>query len=200
MRWPRPPSRAAVEAAPELTERLLERNRELTAAGYHAQVHVEAATSLVFLLENGRRLALRRHNSEYVLNGRRLTTAELAARATELSPNALLRPVVQDAILPTAAYVGGPAELAYLAQAEVIYRRLLGRMPVPFPRSGFTLLDERSREAHGALRAMPDGFLPRRGKTAGAHGGAAGAGAAFGNAGGDEGGGGERHRTPARGD
>ncbi len=141
-----PTVRAAVEAAPELTERLLERNRELAAAGYHAQVHVEASTSLVFLLENGRRLALRRHNSEYVLNGRRLNTSELAARAPELSPNALLRPVVQDALLPTAAYVGGPAELAYLAQSEVIYRRLLGRMPVPFPRSGFTLLDARSRK------------------------------------------------------
>ena len=138
-----PTLREAVEAAPELVERLLERNRELTEAGYHAQVHVEGSTSLVFLLENGRRLALRRHNSEYVINGRRLTTAELAARAAELSPNALLRPVVQDSILPTAAYVGGPAELAYLAQAEVIYRRLLGRMPVPFPRSGFTLLDAR---------------------------------------------------------
>jgi bacillithiol biosynthesis cysteine-adding enzyme BshC len=141
-----PTLQAAVEAAPDLTERLLERNRELNAAGYHAQVHVEPSTSLVFLLENGRRLALRRQNSEYVLNGRRLTTSELSSRAVELSPNALLRPVVQDAMLPTAAYVGGPAELAYLAQAEVIYRRLLGRMPVPFPRSGFTLLDARCRK------------------------------------------------------
>ena len=51
-------------------------------------------------------------------------------RAPSLSPNALLRPVVQDSILPTVAYVGGPAELAYLAQSEVIYRRVLGRMPV----------------------------------------------------------------------
>lgn len=154
-----PTLRAAVEAAPELSERLLERNRELTAAGYHAQVHVEPATSLVFLLENGRRLALRRHNSEYVLNGRRFTTPELAARASSLSPNALLRPVVQDSILPTAAYVGGPAELAYLAQSEVIYRRLLGRMPVSLPRAGFTLLDARSRKLMERYRlCLPDFF------------------------------------------
>jgi bacillithiol synthase len=68
------------------------------------------------------------------------------ARADQLSPNALLRPVVQDSILPTVAYIGGPAELAYLAQAEVIYRKVLGRMPVPLNRAGFTLLDERSRK------------------------------------------------------
>jgi len=138
--------RSAVEAAPELTVRLLERNRELAAAGYHAQVHVEPQTSLVFLLENGKRLALRRHEGEYVLNGRRFRTEELMERAASLSPNALLRPVVQDFLLPTAAYVGGPAEIAYLAQSEVIYRMLLGRMPAQFPRNGFTILDEHSHK------------------------------------------------------
>jgi uncharacterized protein YllA (UPF0747 family) len=98
----------------------------------------------VFLLEDGKRLALRRHDDFYVLNGRRLPVRELAERAASLSPNALLRPVVQDTILPTAAYIGGPAELAYLAQSEVIYRTLLGHMPAALPRSGFTLVDERS--------------------------------------------------------
>ncbi len=137
---------AAVQAAPELSAALLERNRALIDAGYHAQVHLEERTSLVFLLENGRRLGMERHGAEYTANGRRFTAAELAGRAHQLSPNALLRPVVQDFMLPTAAYVGGPAELAYLAQSEVLYRRLLGRMPAAVPRSGFTLLDARSRK------------------------------------------------------
>ena len=65
-------------------------------------------------------------------------------RAEQLSPNALLRPVVQDYVLPTVAYVGGPAELAYMAQSEVLYRELLGRMPVMVSRGGFTLLDART--------------------------------------------------------
>jgi uncharacterized protein YllA (UPF0747 family) len=51
---------------------------------------------------------------------------------------------MQDYLLPTAAYIGGPAEIAYLAQSEVLYSRLLNRMPVMVPRSGFTLLDERA--------------------------------------------------------
>ena len=62
-------------------------------------------------------------------------------RAAEISPNALLRPVMQDYLLPTCSYVGGPAELAYLAQSQVIYDRLLGRMPVMISRAGFTLLE-----------------------------------------------------------
>lgn len=141
-----PAIRAAVEAAPELTAGILARNQELTGAGYHAQVHVEDQTSLVFLLENGKRLTLRRNGREYTLNGRRFSTEELVDRAPSLSPNALLRPVVQDSMLPTVAYIGGPAELAYLAQSEAIYRSILGRMPVAVPRSGFTILDSRSRK------------------------------------------------------
>ncbi len=118
--------RSALSQAPELTAALLERNQELTAQGYHAQVHVEDHTSLVFLLEEGRRIALKRKGGEYVANGRRFSTEDLVQRAASLSPNALLRPVAQDSILPTIAYIGGPAELAYLAQSEVLYRRLLG--------------------------------------------------------------------------
>ncbi len=79
-------------------------------------------------------------------------------RAASLSPNALLRPVVQDSMLPTVAYIGGPAEIAYLAQSEVIYRRLLGRMPVAVPRaaSPFWTSAPRSYERYGL--GLPDFF------------------------------------------
>ncbi len=124
--------REAIEAAPDLTARVLDRNRELTEAGYHAQVYLDEHTSLVFLLEDGRRLTLHRQNGEYSINGRRFSTGDLAARAEQLSPNALLRPVVQDYMLPTVAYVGGPAELAYLAQSQVIYVRCCAACRLPF--------------------------------------------------------------------
>lgn len=123
--------REAALAHEELIPALIERNGELERAGYHAQVHVEAKSSLFFLLEGGRRIALKRNQVPL-------------DRPEALSPNALLRPVMQDYLLPTVAYVGGPAELAYLAQSEVIYRRLLGRFPVVAPRAGFTLLDARA--------------------------------------------------------
>ena len=150
---------AAVRMAPELTRSLLDRNRELTSAGYHVQVHIEAETSFVFLLEDGQRLPLRRDGSDYVANGRRFSAEDLAQRAESLSPNALLRPVVQDSMLPTVAYVGGPAELAYLAQSQVIYRALLGRMPVAVSRQSATIIAGRaSRLMDRYDLALPDFF------------------------------------------
>jgi uncharacterized protein YllA (UPF0747 family) len=65
----------------------------------------------------------------------------VTATPEAFSPNALLRPVLQDFLLPTAAYYGGPAEIAYFAQSEVLYRKLLGRMPVLMPRADYTLVD-----------------------------------------------------------
>ncbi len=141
-----PALRTAVQMHGELTQGVMARNRELVDAGYHAQVHVEEQTSFVFLLENGKRLALRRTGSEFGQNGRRFSMEDLASRAESLSPNALLRPVVQDSILPTVACIMGPAEASYLAQSEVLYRAILGRMPVVVPRTGFTILDGHSEK------------------------------------------------------
>jgi bacillithiol synthase len=139
----------AVRQDEGLHKKLIERDKELETAGYHAQVHVEAKTSLVFLLDGERRATLRRQNGEYASKEkssgeRKYSATELIERAEQLSPNALLRPVVQDYVLPTVAYVGGPAELAYMAQSQVLYRELLGRMPVMVSRGGFTLLDART--------------------------------------------------------
>lgn len=136
--------RRVVESDQDLKAQLLSRNKELEAAGYHAQVHIESETSLVFLLDRGRRLTLKRKKDAYFAKDTRYAPSELAAMADHLSPNALLRPVMQDFMLPTVAYVGGPAELAYMAQSEVLYSSLLGRMPVMTARSGFTILDARA--------------------------------------------------------
>ncbi|HEX5226160.1 MAG TPA: bacillithiol biosynthesis cysteine-adding enzyme BshC [Bryobacteraceae bacterium] len=141
----------AVRQDEDLHSKLIARGKELEGAGYHTQVHLEAKTSLVFLLDGDRRIALRRQNGEYAAKAtgakagdRKFSAAELEAQADRLSPNALLRPVMQDYVLPTVAYVGGPAELAYLAQSQVLYRELLGRMPVMMSRGGFTLVDART--------------------------------------------------------
>jgi bacillithiol biosynthesis cysteine-adding enzyme BshC len=136
----------AISVAPDLKQDLLSRNTELEEAGYHAQVHIEQNTSLFFVLDGGRRISLKKQNGNYISRERRYTPDELARSAEHLSPNALLRPVMQDYLLPTVMYIGGPAELAYLAQAEVLYETLLGRMPVVEHRASFTLLDARAKK------------------------------------------------------
>ena len=143
--------RAAIERAPELEAALLDRTRELEAAGYHAQVLVKPNTSLLFLVEEADepgtspRLPLRRTGDTWKAGQRAYSTADLIAileRSPErLSPNALLRPIFQDSILPTAAYIGGPAEIAYFAQSAVLYQRILGRITPILPRFSATLIE-----------------------------------------------------------
>jgi bacillithiol synthase len=139
-----PLMKQAVERMPDLVDALMVRSKELVERGYHAQVLVDKNTSLAFLLQGDERIPMRRSNGEFIARHEKFSARELAARAEDLSANALLRPVVQDYLLPTAAYVGGPAELAYLAQSQVLYQRLMERQPAAFPRACFTLLDERS--------------------------------------------------------
>lgn len=152
----------AAHAAPHLVELLRERDAELSAAGYHSQVHVEKETSPFFLLEGGRRLNLKLRDGRFVSRDRTYSAADLQARAADVSPNALLRPVMQDFLLPTVAYVGGPAEVAYMAQAETIYRELLGRMPVILPRNGFTLLNSRTTKLLSRYRLQIQDLLENR--------------------------------------
>ncbi len=160
-----PLMRQAVERMPELADAVMARSKVLLERGYHAQVLVEKSTSFAFLLENGQRIALRRTpEGGFHAGNRKWTAAELAERAAELSPNALLRPVLQDYLFPTAAYVGGPAELAYLAQSRPLYDALLGRQPVAFPRAGFTLVDERAAKRVAKYRLDPPALMVREDK------------------------------------
>src|SRR5262249_54591792 len=130
------------------------RSRRLVEAGYHAQVRVAANSTLLFFFQNGQRAALHFENGQFITAaGQSYSTKELAAIAENqpelLSPNALLRPVMQDLRVPTVADVGGPSEIVYLAQAAPLYSRMLGRMPVIFPRASFTVLDAASNRLLG---------------------------------------------------
>lgn len=144
--------RALIEAA-GLRGRLEERSRALVRAGYHAQVHVTEGATLIFTTRDGNRVPVRQRDAgqdDFVINEAEDASfeklkAHLEARPADFSPNVLLRPVVQDSLLPTIAYVAGPSELAYLGQAQAIYSVLGRRMPVIFPRAGFTLIDRKVR-------------------------------------------------------
>lgn len=139
----------AVLRVPELVGALRQRDLELKEAGYHSQVLVDDDASLLFLLREGRRLPIRFKEGRFITRERTYAEGELQDLAHQLSPNALLRPVMQDYLLPTASYIGGPAEIAYLAQSQVLYDQLLGRMPVIYPRNSFTLLDAQATKLLG---------------------------------------------------
>jgi len=118
----------AVRQNAEIRSAVLARGRALVQAGYHEQVKVDANFTGLFAYRGRSRQALR--------------PGEISA-ATALSPNALLRPAVQDAIFPTAVFAGGPAEIAYFAQAAAVYETLGRPVPPVFPRLSVTVLDAR---------------------------------------------------------
>ncbi len=152
-----PALRHAIEHAAELEAALLDRTAELESAGYHAQVLVKPGASLLFLVSEveglpgvKNRQALRRLPDGTWKAGagnsaKSFSTAELFAildaTPERLSPNALLRPVFQDTILPTTAYVGGPSEIAYFAQSAVLYQQILCRTTPVLPRLSATIIE-----------------------------------------------------------
>jgi bacillithiol biosynthesis cysteine-adding enzyme BshC len=146
---------AAIENAAAMNAALLERNARLEASGYHSQVLVENDHFPMFCIdEAGSRRALRLSNGGFKLKGSGLefSREELLqiARSSpqKLSPGVLLRPVIQDMMLPTAAYVGGAAEIAYFAQNSAVYETL-GRPATPIlTRHTATVVSSR------AVRAM----------------------------------------------
>ncbi len=137
----------AVRRAEELDLALLARNKQLTAANYHEQVKVTERSSALFAVVEGARVVVQRANGGFKI-GRESVAADELARRVEQHPeqfnaNVLLRPVMQDYMLPTLAYIGGPAEVAYFAQVGVMYEKLLGRVTPVLPRLSATLIEPR---------------------------------------------------------
>jgi uncharacterized protein YllA (UPF0747 family) len=115
---------------------------------------VTASSVLLFAMREGARTAIHRRYGkdgapEFVIGGEpgaeKLSSAGLLDRIDaapeNFSPNVLLRPVVQDYLLPTVAYAGGASEAAYFAQVGAVYEAILGRVTPIVPRFSATLVE-----------------------------------------------------------
>jgi bacillithiol biosynthesis cysteine-adding enzyme BshC len=139
----------AARRAPEIAMALEQRSAELERAGYHAQVLATANSFPLFLHDEAgaRHAVVRVESGKYRTKDveQEYIAEELAALALEkperFSPNVTLRAVVQDYLLPTIAYYGGAAEIAYFAQTAEVYR-VLERPATPIlPRSSLTMIE-----------------------------------------------------------
>jgi bacillithiol synthase len=148
-----PVFQAAIERAAELDQKLLTRGKTLEAAGYHQQVKVTPSSTLLFMYRDGVRTPIRRKSNgngeqEFVVGEAKFSRAELvqhaASKPEDFSANVLLRPILQDHLLPTLVYTGGSAEVAYFAQLGVVYDALAGRITPILPRFSATLVEPKT--------------------------------------------------------
>jgi bacillithiol biosynthesis cysteine-adding enzyme BshC len=131
---------------PGASHAVLERaSEELVQAGYHVQAQPLMVNCMVLLA--GRRYRVQPEGSDFRVGDRVLSAGELRALIETspeiLSPTVLTRPLMQDAVFPTAAYVAGPGEIAYAAQLKELYELYDISIPAFLPRHSATLTEHK---------------------------------------------------------
>ncbi|NNE70730.1 MAG: bacillithiol biosynthesis cysteine-adding enzyme BshC [Rhodothermales bacterium] len=135
---------------------------ERLADAYHAQVHIRPSN--LFMIEDGQRLPLDVEDGRFHLRGTSLSwdrdelVARLEAKPESFSPNVVLRPLTQDWLFPTVAYVGGPGETAYFAQYQDVYAWAGIPMPAIVPRTSLTLIEPGIRRSLDRLGVPTTAF------------------------------------------
>ena len=145
----RPILRAEAEDPVASEEALSETAAHLTASGYRLQVPLaQRATNLFFDTRQGRDRLLRTTGGFSLRrSGREFSSRRILRVIDEsfdlVSPNVLLRPVVEGFVFPTLAYVAGPGELAYFGQLRALFRRHGVGMPVVVPRASLLIVEKK---------------------------------------------------------
>lgn len=159
----RPIHRFAWQAREHIAAALAARAAELSAAGFDVQVGVRPGATLSCVEHRGARHRLM-DNGEVGPPGDGATIdvlAALDAQPERFTTTALLRPLLQDQWLPTAAVVGGPGELAYFAELAPLYALAGLTPPLAVPRARFQLVGATARRLAEQLGlALDDAALP----------------------------------------
>ncbi|HSC70102.1 MAG TPA: bacillithiol biosynthesis cysteine-adding enzyme BshC, partial [Candidatus Methylomirabilis sp.] len=140
--------RRELDEAPRSARSILVASESLRGLGYPAQIEARPDGVNCFLLRDGRRGLIRDGTDFRLRDSSQVIPADELQRLVQdqpesFSPNVALRPILQDTLFPTLAYVAGPGELAYFAQLLPLYRAFDVPMPLIVPRASLTLLDPR---------------------------------------------------------
>ena len=134
------------------TQCALETSRKLRKKNYSTQIQLHEGILNLFLAEDERN-SIQFRGDDYSIKGRPQTFKKdellqlLEKQPHKFSPNVLLRPLYQDTLLPTVAYVGGLSEVAYFAQMKEVYEKFNLPMPIIYPRKSLTLIEKKVDKA-----------------------------------------------------
>ncbi len=137
----------AVAENPNITRALTLGEQALEQRGFPVAFPQEAGFTGLFTLQQGQRLPLINRAGQYWAGAQSNRWEEQALldviteHPEQFSTSAVLRPIAQDQLFPTLAYVGGPGEIAYFGQLQQVYRCFGQQMPIFFPRQSYTLVE-----------------------------------------------------------
>lgn len=141
----------------ECTQILNETGSKLRKLGYSPKIHKKSNMCNFFILnDKGKRLRVT-YNGKFRVANETFSQRELLRllddNPSRFSANAVTRPITQDFLFPTFAYVAGPNEIAYQAQLKGIYDFFAMEMPVIFPRFGATIVEKKVSKVLGKYKA-----------------------------------------------
>jgi bacillithiol biosynthesis cysteine-adding enzyme BshC len=133
-------------------EKIREQSNHLEDSGYQPQIKLLPSQTLLFYqADDGARCRIDWENDRFVIQHPTqpytVREADFQSQIDEIperfSPNVALRPVLQDFLLPTVAYIAGPAEISYLGQLKQLYRLMEVKQPQFYPRARLTLVEKK---------------------------------------------------------
>jgi bacillithiol biosynthesis cysteine-adding enzyme BshC len=128
-----------------------ETNETLSKLGFKNQAGVREI-NLFEIKDQTRKRIISVHQAQGSLNFDDGTEGSLPVPVHHLSPNVLLRPVYQQAILPNIAYVGGPGELAYWLQLKDLMCHFNVYVPALILRDSFVFVSESFEKTLASLK------------------------------------------------
>ncbi|MDQ3020813.1 MAG: bacillithiol biosynthesis cysteine-adding enzyme BshC [Bacteroidota bacterium] len=136
-----------LNTSPQSCEKVINTSVELEEK-FDVQVKPKAI-NLFYIHEGSRYLLEPRDSNVYALkNSRQKFSKEelygiLESNPERFSWNVVTRPICQDYLLPTVAYIGGPSEISYFGQFKEAYKFFNVPMPVIYPRTSVTIIENR---------------------------------------------------------
>jgi bacillithiol biosynthesis cysteine-adding enzyme BshC len=155
----------AIEANEHLRQAAQDGAKAVAACGFEPQVRIMPGGTLLFLQTDEGRIPLDVQDDLFHARGLDQTFTkqqliDLARKHPErMSSNVLLRPIVQDYLLPTLAYVGGGAEVAYHGMLKPVFAQFGIRMPLIVPRISATIVEKTIAKAVHKYDLQLDAFL-----------------------------------------
>lgn len=157
-----PVFRKELEHTPRTCQLVVDQSFEVEKQ-YHAQIKPKPV-NLFFFHNAGRYLIEPKASGFGLKNSRQQFTKDEILKLTDdkpelFSPNVVLRPICQDSLLPTIAYVAGPGELSYFAQLKSVYAEFNIPAPILYPRASATIIEEKVEKVFARYQlSLPDFF------------------------------------------